>query len=105
MRKITRFGRTMDWPELAKKASWSVAKMARLCEVSSRTLERRLFESVGKSPRVWLTQQRQEQAIGLLEEGLSVKEVAVILEYKHPQHFSRAFRKYWNNCPSQLRIK
>jgi AraC-like DNA-binding protein len=74
--------------------------LAKQCDVSVRTLERYFHEKVGMCPHAWLFDQRQRSAIELLRDGNSVKETAVILDYKHATHFSREFKKRWGHPPS-----
>jgi AraC-like DNA-binding protein len=88
-----------NWPELARQAQWSASALAKLCKVSLRTLERHFHKQMGKSPKVWLVEQRQQQAMGLLKAGRSVKEAADGAGYQHASTFSREFKKYWGNCP------
>ncbi len=90
-----------NWPELAREAKWSVTNLAKLLNICNRTLEMHFLESVGKTPKRWLLELRQERALGLLRDGWLVKEVAAQLGYNHPTHFSREFKKYWGFCPAQ----
>ncbi|HWY29504.1 MAG TPA: helix-turn-helix transcriptional regulator [Candidatus Acidoferrum sp.] len=83
-----------NWPELAKQANWTVGKLAKQCKVSPRTLERFFLKNMVKSPKTWLLEQRQQQAGNLLHNGYSVKELASILGYKYPSHFSLEFKRY-----------
>ena len=71
-----------------------------MCGVSERTLERHFLKSFGKSPKVWLNEQRQTLAKKLLEEGVPVGEVADRLCYSRLTNFSRAFKKYWGKAPT-----
>jgi AraC-like DNA-binding protein len=59
---------------------------------------------MGKTPKAWLTEQRQHQAKAAIEGGLSVKESAFQLGYQHPTQFSREFKKFWGHCPSDSTI-
>ena len=81
-----------EWLELARCAEWSVGKLAKLCNVSARGLELHFLNKMGKTPKYWLVEQRQKQALKLLRGGLLVKEVAAQLAYKKPHHFSRKFQ-------------
>ena len=54
---------------------------------------------MGKSPKSWLGEQRQLQAIKLLRNGSSVKETAAVLGYKQATNFTRRFKHHWGNCP------
>jgi AraC-like DNA-binding protein len=87
-------------PELASEANWSVANLAELCDVSVRTLERHFISKTGKSPKRWLSEQRQNEAKAHLAHGASVKETAARLGYKHPQHFSRQFKQFYGVSPT-----
>jgi len=89
-----------NWPELAKQANWSASKLAKICGVSMSTLERYFLKRMGKSPKGWLSGQRQQQAAAILQEGVTVKETAYYLGYKHPSHLTNEFKKHWGNCPT-----
>ena len=97
----TKLNHEQDWLQLAKQANWSVIKLAKHCDVSVRTLERQFVKSAGKTPKTWLTEQRQYQAVKAVQSGLSIKEVAYQLHYKHATQFSREFRKFWGFCPGK----
>jgi AraC-like DNA-binding protein len=99
----TRLNQKPNWPELARQANGSVAKLAKLCGVSVRTLERYFLKNMGKKPKTWLVEQRQKQAIQLLRNGASVKVTASLLGYRFAHHFSREFRNYWGCCPTTQR--
>jgi transcriptional regulator GlxA family with amidase domain len=96
----TRLKHTQNWQKLAQEANWSVSKTAKLCGVSVRTLERHFFVEMGKTPKTWLVEQRQKQAMELLRNGCSVKETASQLGYQYAQHFSREFKWYWGRSPT-----
>ena len=94
-----RLDQIQKWPELAEEVQWSASTLARQCGVSLRTLERYFLRNLGKSPKIWLLEKRQERAIEMLREGSSVKETAAYLGYKYPTHFARAFKNYWGSYP------
>ncbi|HEY5298231.1 MAG TPA: helix-turn-helix transcriptional regulator [Verrucomicrobiae bacterium] len=96
----TKLNNNPNWPELAKQGNWSVSKLAKLCNISSRTLERYFLKEKKVSPKAWLLKQRHEQADKLLQNGLSVKETAANLDYKHSTHFSRGYKDYGGCCPT-----
>lgn len=93
--------RIQNWPELSQQANWSVAKLAELCGVSRETLRQHFLQHMGKPPGVWLAEQRQHEAIGLLRDGSSIKETAAWLGYKQQTNFTRKFKGFWGTCPSQ----
>ena len=98
----SRLIRMQNLPELARETNWSVAALARRIGVSVRVLERYALRNLGKSPKVWLVEQRQQKARELLSEGCSIKEAAAQLGYRHAHHFSREFKAHWGCCPSAL---
>ena len=101
----TRLNHVQDWLALARQAGWSVTNLAKLCNVSPRTLERHFLKCMGVCPKNWLSEERQRRAIQLLCEGLSVKETAASLGYRHAHNFSQEFKKYWNCCPTHIQIQ
>jgi AraC-like DNA-binding protein len=100
----TKLNHIQNWPELARVANWCANTLAKNCSVSLRTLERYFLKEMGKCPKAWLSEQRQQRAIKLLQDGSSVKETAGRLDYKHPHHLSRDFKEHWGNCPTNKTI-
>jgi transcriptional regulator GlxA family with amidase domain len=96
----TRLNHIQNWPELAQAANWSASALAKKCDVSVRTLERYFRKELSKTPKAWLSERRQGQAIELLRDGFSVKETAARLGYKQAGNFSRKFAKHWGVCPT-----
>lgn len=88
------------WAELAQEANYSTAALASLCGLSIRQLERNFKHTMDQSPKRWLNALRLQSARKLLQDGGSVKEVALSFGYRHPQHFSRDFRKFFGVSPS-----
>jgi transcriptional regulator GlxA family with amidase domain len=95
-----RLNRIQSWRELAQAAKWSAATLAKHCGVSLRTLERHFLKEMGKSPKAWLVEQRQQRALELVRDGSSVKEMAAVLDFKHSTHLSRDFKGQWGCCPT-----
>jgi AraC family transcriptional regulator len=89
-----------NWPMLAQKANWSAAILAKECGVSLRTLERYFNKTFSKSPHDWLSGDRHQRAIALLQSGDAVKGIAAYLGYKHATHFSREFKVHYGRCPT-----
>jgi transcriptional regulator GlxA family with amidase domain len=90
-----------NWLELAEQANWSVNALARLCGVSVRALQRHFSKNMGKSPKAWISEQRQNRAVKLLRGGKSsIKEIARELGYQHGANFSRQFKKHWGYAPA-----
>jgi AraC-like DNA-binding protein len=89
-----------NWPQLAHQANWSVAELAKQCEVSKDSLRRHFFKLFGKPPGDWLAEERNYQALELLRDGFSIKKTSTFLGYKHQRNFSRKFKMYWGICPT-----
>jgi transcriptional regulator GlxA family with amidase domain len=99
---MTKLKNIQNWPELARQAKWSASALAKLCDVSPRTLHRHWVKQKGKSTKKWLAELRQLNAVELLCDGSSIKETASCLGYKQPTNFTRKYKKHWGTCPSQL---
>jgi len=99
---ISKLNNMQNWEDLACKAKWSASALAKSCRVSRDTLRLHFLKQMGKSPRAWLTENRQQQAIVLLRNGSSIKEAAACLGYRQQTNFARKFKIFWGFCPSQL---
>ena len=96
----TKLKHVQNWSEVAQQANWSVAKMAKSLRVSEDSIRRHMSALFGKTPRQWLAEDRQRQALVLLCDGSSVKETAARLGYKQQTNFTRKFKKDWGACPT-----
>src|SRR6267378_4250911 len=96
----SRLDRIGEWNVLAPRAQFSSKKLAELCDVSSRQLERYFKNSFRQSPQSWLNTVRLAEAARLLHGGTSVKETAFHLGFKQVYHFSRAFKRRVGIAPS-----
>ena len=88
-----------DWRPLARQAGWSVAELARLCGICTRTLERHFQERYQQTPKHWLAEQRWQAALELLLEGGSPKAVGMELGYPHVSNFSCEFKRRFGRSP------
>ncbi len=91
-----------DWERLGRIAHWSSANLARQCGVSPRQLQRFFSARMGTSPQVYLNSLRLGAAVNLLDGHKTVKEVAAMLDFKQPSHFSRQFRGFYGVNPSEV---
>ena len=66
---------------LANQSNYQPVKMARLCQISLRHLERTFKVESGCTPREWLKMQRLNNALLMLRKAQSVKQVAYALAY------------------------
>jgi len=88
-----------DWVSRAKQCGWCVTKLARVCGVSVRTLERHFLDMHGRTPEAWLAELRWRQALELVREGSPVKETASRLGYHQASAFSREFKRRFGQSP------
>jgi AraC-like DNA-binding protein len=91
-----------SWELLAKKADYQANKLAELCGVSLRTLQRHFAKHHQVKIGDWLRNVRLAEAYGRLKSGDRVKEVAIDLKYKQLSHFSREFKRLHGIAPSFL---
>ncbi len=84
----------------------TIEKLSKLTGINQHKLKTQ-FKLVFKEPIFsYITQLRMEKAKKLLlENDLTVSEVAYAIGYKNPQHFTAAFKKRFNYLPSSLKQK
>lgn len=95
-------GRVHDWDGLATEAGYRPGRLAALCQISLRTLERHFQKHYGLSVGEWLKERRMNDAYQQIQSGSSVKEAAFGLGYKQLSHFSRDFKRKYGVAPSFL---
>jgi AraC-like DNA-binding protein len=78
--------------QLADVADYKVSKMAALCGLSIRQLQRDFRRYQGCSPQMWLSEQRMRVAQVRLLAGEPVKVVALDLGFKHVPNFCEWFK-------------
>jgi AraC-like DNA-binding protein len=94
-----RLDRVGDWPGLAKQADYSASKLADLCYMSLRQLERYMAGRFGKTPQRWFLELRCELARKLIEQGYSTKAASAELNFSSPAHFCHVFKKIYSVPP------
>jgi|SRR3954463_1935464 AraC-like DNA-binding protein len=92
--------RLQRWSHLARSAHYRTVKLAHLCHISVRQLERDFDSELGRTPQDWLNEQRAVAARHLLLEGSDVKKILKELGFKQRSQFSRDFKKYHGISPS-----
>ena len=90
------------WEQLAVQSSYSPRKLAALCNVSLRTLQRHFATHYQTSLGEWLRAYRLNSARKRVASGESIKAVAYDLGYKQLSHFSKAFKDLHGVPPSAL---
>lgn len=91
--------RIHQWDQLAWDADFEPAKMATLCCVSLRQLQRFFAEQHQQTPRQWLRELRCELAKELISQGFSTKAAAAELKFGSESHFCREFKRVFKASP------
>jgi AraC-like DNA-binding protein len=87
----------------AEQSNYRPLKMAELCQISLRHLERQFKTEIGVTPRNWLKKERLRSALRMLPEARSVKEVSYTLGYCQLSQFCREFKIGFGLTPSAFR--
>lgn len=90
------------WLRLAREARFSATRMAKICGITLRQLERHSQRTLGCTPQMWLDEQRMVAAQLMLREADTIKEVAFRLGYTQASHFSRQFKQYYELTPTEF---
>ena len=94
---------TERWEFLAQKSRFRASRLASLCNVSLRTVQRHFSKQYGTTVVEWLRTVRMQDAYVRLKNAESVKEVALDLGYTQLSNFSRDFKQFYGFSPSLLR--
>lgn len=94
-----RLARITDWQQVAKAADFHPAKMAALCFISERQLQRYFHVRFQMTPREWLRRLQCELAKALISQGYSTKAAALELKFTDEPHFCREFKKFFGVPP------
>jgi AraC-like DNA-binding protein len=79
-------------------------QLAQTVAVSERQLQRMCKEVLDTTPHAFITLIKLEKASQMLHQGdLTVKEVAYAVGFSDPGYFSKVFKKYYNQSPSEMR--
>jgi|SRR5437667_12850363 len=97
-----RLFRIRDWEQLAKDADFQPAKMAALCPISLRQLERFFARHFGKTPSEWTRELRCRFALQLIAKGYSNKAVVAEMKFADESHFCHAFKKVYRVSPQSF---
>jgi AraC-like DNA-binding protein len=87
------------WERLAAEALYRPARLAVLCNVSLRTLQRHFQRTYGTTLSAWMNTLRLAKAYERILSGEAVKLVAFELGFKQLSHFSRAFKETHGVAP------
>lgn len=91
--------RTQDWEQVARQAEFRPAKMATLCSMSERHLQRIFKKHLQRTPSQWLRELQCRLAKHLISQGYSSKAAAAELNFATDAHFCREFKKVFGTPP------
>jgi transcriptional regulator GlxA family with amidase domain len=97
-----RLAKVQTWEQLAKEAKFRPARMAALCPISLRQLERYFLATFGQSPGPWAKELRCRLARRLLSHGFSSKAVAADVFFASESHFCHEFKNYFGQPPQSF---
>lgn len=97
-----KFPSIQDLQRIAKSADFNPGKMAALCGISERHLQRVFKEHFGSTPAKCLRALQCHLAQALIMEGYSNKAVAAELSFSTDAHFCREFKKCFGLSPQQF---
>ena len=93
-----------DWEKLAREAEFKPGKMAALCSLSDRQLQRLFKENAHCTPSKWLRELQCRLSKDLICKGYSNKAVAEELEFANASHFCREFKKQFGVSPQSFAL-
>ncbi len=93
---------TQDWERVAREAEFRPNRMASLCSISERHLQRIFRRYLRCTPRHWLRGLRCRLAKELISQGYSSKAAAAELKFATDAHFCREFKKVFGVSPQNF---
>ena len=91
--------KAQDWEQVARQAEFRPAKMATLCSMSERHLQRIFKKHLQRTPSQWLRELQCRLAKQLISQGYSSKAAAAELNFATDAHFCREFKKIFGTPP------
>lgn len=83
--------------------NYTLIELARQVGLNDFKLKKGFKELFGSTVFTYRHCIRMEKAKDMLESGFQVNEICEEVGYKHPHHFSTAFKKYFNTLPSLIK--
>src|ERR1051326_8287226 len=94
--------RTQDWERVAREAQFKPTRMASLCAISERHLQRVFKKYLHCTPSHWLRELQCRLARQLVAKGYSSKAAAAELHFATEAHFCRVFKKIFGVSPQNF---
>lgn len=91
--------RLQEWERVAREADFRLARIAALCSISERQLERVFKRCLNCTPSQWLRQLKCRLARELVAKGYSTKAAAAELRFANGAHFCREFKRVFGASP------
>jgi AraC-like DNA-binding protein len=88
-----------EWEQMAREADFSASKMASICSISERQLQRLFRQHLRCTPSRWLRELQCRLAKELIAQGYSNKAAAAELKFASESHFCREFKKIFGTSP------
>jgi AraC-like DNA-binding protein len=92
-------GLKQRWEQLALEADFNSAKLASLCSISGRQLQRIFKRNFNCTPSHWLRELQCRMAKELIAQGYSNKAAASELKFASQSHFCREFKRIFGASP------
>lgn len=96
----SRYAAALNWMQHNLTAQHPINELSVYLNVSESTLQRIFKRRANESPLSVFQRFKAEEAKRLLNDGLAVKSVAYQLGYKHPNDFTRFYKKYYGASPT-----
>jgi AraC-like DNA-binding protein len=93
---------TKEWERLAIKAAFQPNRMASMCGISLRQLEREFATTFRKTPTQWVREYRCGLGLKLIIQRYSTKAAAGELKFASASHFCHDFKKVYLSSPRRL---
>lgn len=97
-----RLMRIANWEQIAEEAHFLPSRMAAICPVSLRQMERFFVEHFGKTPTAWILELRCSRAKALIAQGYSTKAAAAELKFADESHFCHVFKRFYGVSPQTI---
>jgi len=91
-----------QWEQVAREADFNSAKMASLCSISERQMQRLFRQHLHCTPSRWLRELQCRLAKDLITQGYSNKAAANELKFANESHFCREFKKVFGTSPQSF---